>query len=853
VDIRTFARRNQLAHDQLLDTEASDEHYYRTLSASNSFAVAEDESANTFAQTLPGGLPRRRGLIGKKIVEPCEEDSQGEQDGLQRASISRHQKAYSIAVPGEKQSEQDRLGLGFPVNGSASVSKAPFASPRIPSHRVPVDGRVRSAASSRFPSSSSSNRKPSGPIAASHPHSRKKSVAQFQAEDLSATFEVDNGIVSLSDEASVQDADDSSTTTPRASLEKRDRSTSGFYSVGDNSTMESVLREDITKLSQSDGRTLQQNGMGHHGHASGSETILWTFAQFEGHFQVDESLVKPGEFEQVKERLSSIASPFSAAGGSSLAAFGAGEFGNSVEGEGEDRQSKRSWGSFLRSAISYGGGSKGMSAGTGNHRRSESTLLSHREKMMSSRTVPILSNPPTMIAVDVTLAPGESRSFTLRVPLPPDLPPSYIGKAITFQYLLTLGTNRLAPNRNGGVEQKSRLVRIPMRIYNHVNITGVTAFYDLTNPIVNLIDDAIVIDEQETTGTSRAATGLKNRDGMQRRNSTARKRRSSSKAEAAAEASFLQYTRDLLQSCSDTNDMDAAHSQDAERIDADLAELMARKSRIQDLVKTSPNAMRAHLMLPPTSAELHARKGRRRSDASQAGLGLVNVDDEDVPKSNSQAVEILSRNSQKVSYDISKDGQIAATLTLIKSKYRLGDVVMGVVTINAADCIAKVVRVAATLESHEEIEATLATLPPGRVQKLTRIVHASCHDSTLDAGQAHFSLPIPSGATPNFETSAVRLNWTIRLAFLTQSCVRDVDAPQRARPAPHLVAAPDDGFSAYHRAFRAVPSLAGPCWDDRRTDGADAEVKLEVVECAVPLNVLPHSTRFNAGEVAFVA
>ena len=66
------------------------------------------------------------------------------------------------------------------------------------------------------------------------------------------------------------------------------------------------------------------------------------------------------------------------------------------------------------------------------------------------------------------------------------------------------------------------------------------------------------------------------------------------------------------------------------------------------------------------------------------------------------AVEIVSRNSQKgsllrffvtnetdasavVSYDINKDGYMVATLTLVKSAYRLGETVNGSVVINSGD------------------------------------------------------------------------------------------------------------------------------------------------------------------------
>lgn len=92
-------------------------------------------------------------------------------------------------------------------------------------------------------------------------------------------------------------------------------------------------------------------------------------------------------------------------------------------------------------------------------------------------------------------------------------------------------------------------------------------------------------------------------------------------------------------------------------------------------------------------------------------------------------------------------------LTLIRSKYRLGDTVLGVVNVNRSNSSARVLRMAAVLESHEEIEPTLSTLPAARVHRTTRKVHAEFHNCTLCVSQSSFSLPIPSGATPDFLTS----------------------------------------------------------------------------------------------------
>lgn len=872
VDIRTFARRNQLEHGHLEEREVSDENYYRNLHETD----GDDDllsrlEAHEFLQTIP----RRQKLIGKSIKGITHSVSNSIQstpriEDVSTPPMKRHNKAFSVAVP-YSHDHSNSLGKGQPPSNAA------FASPRIPSHHVNIEAVNASPGGSRIPSTSS--RRVSDVIGPKHPHSRKKSVAQVQAEDLSATFEVEGA----SPGSVTPNGVSSNVTTPRQSMDFRNNrpGADSFYNLGENSTMESVLREDLTQFSRMgpNGTSISPSQSSSGGQVSAQENrdqtarsdienVLWTFAQFGGQFQVDESLIKPGEFEQVKQRLAGLIGGGIATqlggqlGHNGPTAIGGGELGAPSEGlEGEERKSSEGWGSYLRNVLSSGAGSKNSSIAP-QHRRKGSTLLDTRQKTLSSRSIPILSNPPSMIAVDLELAPGQSRSYTFRVPLPPDLPPSYVGRAISFSYTLTLGTNRLSRNKRGIVEQKSRLVRIPMRVYNHINISGMTVFYDLTNPIVNQRDESIVKGEEGDLENAALLNPIRRPNGPLTRESDLRRKRRSSRADAVADKALLSYADELLRTCKDEGEL----SDDDVPTDVEVATIMAQKQRMQDLVRTSPNSMRAHLALPITdgfSLKGHSAKQVHRGhrDSSQAGLGILTEDD-DLPKNSSQAVELLSRNSQKISYDISKDGRIAAILTLVKSKYRLGDTVTGVVTINSADSIARVVRIAALLETHEEIESTLATLPSARSQRITRTVHASFHDSTLDAGQACFSLPIPSGATPNFDTSAVRLIWTVRLAFLTLSNVRTTTTDsegnvsvERTKPSPHLIPGLDDGYAAYHRALRASPSLAGPFTGDVPTDSQDLppEAKLEVVECAVPLTVLPHSTRFTVGEIAFMA
>ncbi len=133
-------------------------------------------------------------------------------------------------------------------------------------------------------------------------------------------------------------------------------------------------------------------------------------------------------------------------------------------------------------------------------------------------------------------------------------------------------------------------------------------------------------------------------------------------------------------------------------------------------------------------------------------------------------------------------------------------------------------------------------------------MHAEHHESVLDKGRASFSLSVPSGATPEFVTSGVKLNWLVKLAFLTISAT---SGEEKAKPPPHLMPGSADGFSRYHISLRGVDSLAGSVGEQSKVGlkqmGCAAETKLETVECAVPVSILPNSTSFKVGDAEFYA
>lgn len=107
---------------------------------------------------------------------------------------------------------------------------------------------------------------------------------------------------------------------------------------------------------------------------------------------------------------------------------------------------------------------------------------------------------------------------------------------------------------------------------------------------------------------------------------------------------------------------------------------------------------------------------------------------------------------------------------------------------------------------------------------------------------------------PSHSRLIVKLNWTVRLSFLTIARTKGSEAAPRPPPPNHLVPASSDGFSLYHTSLRALPSLAGPLPRHLNDPGVqDLETKLETVECAVPVTVLPNSTGFKVGAAEFFA
>lgn len=164
------------------------------------------------------------------------------------------------------------------------------------------------------------------------------------------------------------------------------------------------------------------------------------YAQIMGTFTLDGSLINQAPFEEVKRK----------------GVLG-GQGGGGVVGI---EKTKRESGLF----GALGWGSIGESLG-GLLGPSEPSSIREMRGIASSKTVPLISTPQSILFVDLKLAPGESRSFTYSFTIPRGLPPTHKGRSMKVAYNLTIGTQRAGSTK----EQQVKHVDVPFRVFGSVN------------------------------------------------------------------------------------------------------------------------------------------------------------------------------------------------------------------------------------------------------------------------------------------------------------------------------------------------------------------------------------------------
>ncbi|KAF9463167.1 Rgp1-domain-containing protein [Collybia nuda] len=504
------------------------------------------------------------------------------------------------------------------------------------------------------------------------------------------------------------------------------------------------------------------------------------------------------------------------------------------------------------------------------------------EEVDPEAPLPTFEVQPAMLAVDMSLLPGESRTYTYTIALPDNLPPTFKGRSLKFSYELIIGTCRAGTSGSGATSANSisRVMKVPIRIYNNVVVGRTPRPYDLLWPV-----SARKIPLPDFQGKVVEGT-VKSRKQLGKVPNT---------------PSTIEGTFEDLQDY-------------ARRLLASFPEPGASGVRIKLPAESVSPVPQSGDALSRAWQDEDARRLEREREREEEG-GLTGC---------REAVEILTRNPKKASYDVNKDGVKVAVLTFTKAAYRLGETVLGVVELNQRTSRARVLQLSAMLEAHESLPSSIS--PPSTSRHLRRI-HAEHHSSfTTSTLRTTFSLDIPSDASPAFEvragitppgappTSSGGLQWKVRLCLLVavaaessetgtegvrmKSLVRDgaqgqwgsswrapdsiapMEKPQRPPPSPQApTTTPKTWASFFASSFLGStespfhdgdehddndneesdydgvkPNMAGGVGVGVNFGGGDdgwKDVRLETVECEVPIKLWPGNTAFKAADIVF--
>lgn len=232
-------------------------------------------------------------------------------------------------------------------------------------------------------------------------------------------------------------------------MEGTPRSSGEFYSMSNNSS-ETLASEYVAQSSaRLLPRVLHQRQASHLAPPKRElqpESLMMGYAQIMGSFTLDGSLINQAPFEEVKRK-----------------GVVGGQGGGGVVGV---ERPKRESGLF--GALGWGNIGESIGGLLGS---TEPSSIREMNRTASSKTVPLITTPQSILFVDLKLAPGESRSYTYSFTLPRGLPPSHKGRSMKVNYHLTIGTQRAGSTR----EQQVKQVDVPFRVFGSVN--GMSAYH----------------------------------------------------------------------------------------------------------------------------------------------------------------------------------------------------------------------------------------------------------------------------------------------------------------------------------------------------------------------------------------
>ena len=149
-----------------------------------------------------------------------------------------------------------------------------------------------------------------------------------------------------------------------------------------------------------------------------------------------------------------------------------------------------------------------------------------------------------------------------------------------------------------------------------------------------------------------------------------------------------------------------------------------------------------------------------------------------------------------MSYDICKNNEHICQLVLGRLGYRLGESVTAV--LNFTKSTVPCFHVSVFLEVYEIVEGQFAARSKDIIKQHTRICVGEFHQHTINSKRTAVVLNIPSKATPDFQSSAVSISWSIRFEFITGkesgvlSNIADIEGYEHQRSVANVNVEPFD-------------------------------------------------------------
>ena len=187
---------------------------------------------------------------------------------------------------------------------------------------------------------------------------------------------------------------------------------------------------------------------------------------------------------------------------------------------------------------------------------------------------------------------------------------------------------------------------------------------------------------------------------------------------------------------------------------------------------------RSHLVTLQPQSELRANvKAASRGVTLSPGREDSMLQKHTIPPARRQASESLTKTStgSRTFFKIHRRGAKLATVKFMRPTWRLGETIPLLLDFRGADTTCHAF--CASLETIEEVDASIALRSSSSIARATRRVHAQVARSSTSSEITFLELAIPRNSAPDFQTSGISMRWVLRLDFTTSSVAASCSQP----------------------------------------------------------------------------